>query len=204
MYYGVVGLGVYDDWEKCIQMVRGVRGARFRKFAHHHDALYFSQTGELWKFFADGRTVFTDGSCKPYGKGGVDSVGGVGIFFGHEDGRNTSEPFPPSLAPCTNQRAEIYGVIRGLELAGGGDCLVVTDSKYVVDAVNMWLVGWKKRKWANVKNSDLFTMLDRVIRERKCVTGVEHVRGHASVAGNVEADRLANEGTASCASLLEK
>lgn len=67
--------------------------------------------------------IFTDGACSNNGFEGA--VAGVGVWFGDGDGRNVSEGLPGSIQ--TNQRAEMMGVIRALEvvLQGGADVGVV-------------------------------------------------------------------------------
>lgn len=67
--------------------------------------------------------IFTDGACSNNGFEGA--VAGVGVWFGEGDGRNVSEGLPGSIQ--TNQRAEMMGVIRALEvvLQGGADVGVV-------------------------------------------------------------------------------
>ena len=40
--------------------------------------------------------------------------GGVGVYFGDNDPRNIGEPF--YLLPITNNRTEIYAVIKGIEM----------------------------------------------------------------------------------------
>lgn len=103
--------------------------------------------------------VWTDGSC--LGNGRVGAKAGVGVYFGPADVRNVSEPLEGSLQ--TNQRAELTAAIRAIQIIerdGGTAVEIKTDSKYMCDAMGSWIHNWRKRDFANVKNTDLFRTLD--------------------------------------------
>jgi ribonuclease HI len=98
----------------------------------------------------------------------------------------------------TNNRMELIAAIEALNaLKGARSVLLYTDSKYVMDGINQWLPGWKKRGWKTsakkpVKNQDLWQALDEAISRHEIKW--KWVRGHTGVAGNEEADALANRG----------
>ena len=109
-----------------------------------------------------------------------------------------SEPLPGS--PQTNQRAELSAVSIAIDKANGSQVLtIVTDSRYTVNCVTIWhqkwcLNGWKTAGGKPVENRDLIeTILRKVdLRQRDGKpTTFEWIKAHASLAGNVEADRLA-------------
>ena len=98
----------------------------------------------------------------------------------------------------TNNRMELKAAIEALNaLNGEREVRLYTDSKYVMDGINKWLPGWKKRGWktANrkpVKNQDLWLELDEAVAKHNVKWN--WVRGHTGVPGNEAADALANRG----------
>ena len=101
-------------------------------------------------------------------------------------------------ADSTNNRMEMTAVIKALTaLKGRQQVTLYTDSKYVLDGINKWIDGWKKRGWKTaakkpVKNQDLWEALDAA-REQHDIDW-KWVKGHAGIAGNEQADELANLG----------
>ncbi|MFN9952911.1 MAG: RNase H family protein, partial [bacterium] len=74
---------------------------------------------------------------------------------------------------------------------------LVTDSQYVKNGIETWLVGWKQKGWKTaagkpVANQDLWQRLDEA-RARHRVAW-HWVKGHAGHPDNERADALANQG----------
>ncbi len=98
----------------------------------------------------------------------------------------------------TNNRMEMTAAIEALNaLNGSRNVTLHTDSKYVMEGVNSWMDGWKQRGWKTadkkpVKNQDLWQVLDEAVARHEI--SWKWVRGHTGVAGNEEADALANRG----------
>lgn len=98
----------------------------------------------------------------------------------------------------TNNRMELRAAIEALNaLNGERSVTLYTDSKYVMDGINSWIIGWKKRGWktANrqpVKNKDLWQALDEAVGRHNIEW--KWVRGHTGDPGNEAADALANRG----------
>lgn len=126
--------------------------------------------------------VYTDGSC--IGNGQKNAKAGIGIYI-PDSGVRIGERLPGEQ---TNQRAEIYAVIRALEI-DPRDLEIHTDSMYVVKAMTEWIFNWKNNGYKKVKNKDLFVRLDDLMRGR----GIKfvHVRAHTGIVGNEIADQLA-------------
>lgn len=87
---------------------------------------------------------------------------------------------------------ELLAVIIGLESVTNKDLEVhvFSDSKYVVDAINLkWLFGWHKKGFAGKANPDLWMRFLRIYNP------VKHkffwVKGHASNVENNRCDELA-------------
>ena len=135
-------------------------------------------------------TVYTDGACR--GNPGPGGWGAILIARGKE-----RELWGGDSA-TTNNRMELSAVIRALE-ALKRRCRVTlyTDSKYVIQGIEDWMPGWKKRDWKTadrkpVKNRDLWEALDALTASHDITW--HWVKGHAGDAGNERADALANRG----------
>jgi len=134
--------------------------------------------------------VFTDGACR-----GNPGPGGWGVILrckGQEKELFGGEP------ETTNNRMELMAAIMALEsLNRSCEVALTTDSKYVLQGITEWIVGWKKRGWKNsakqpVKNVDLWQRLDEV--NSKHQVKWHWVRGHSGHDENERADALANRG----------
>jgi ribonuclease HI len=87
---------------------------------------------------------------------------------------------------------ELRGVIEGLKaLKEPCRVEVVSDSSYVVKAINEWLSGWIKRDFKKVKNVELWQEYLRVSAPHE-VHGV-WVRGHAGHEENERCDEIARK-----------
>jgi ribonuclease HI len=134
--------------------------------------------------------IYTDGACR-----GNPGPGGWGVLLIYEGIKKT---LYGGAQDTTNNRMEMQAVIEALK-ALKSDCEVslYTDSKYVMDGINKWLPGWKKRNWQTsnkkpVKNRDLWEILDIATQSYKIEW--HWVKGHTGNPGNEKADSLANRG----------
>ena len=95
----------------------------------------------------------------------------------------------------TNNRMELRAVLEALEgLPAAAGVEVVSDSRYVVDALSKWIHGWRKKNWMTaqgtpVLNRDLIEALDA--RTRALRIRYTWVRGHAGHPLNELVDALA-------------
>ena len=132
--------------------------------------------------------IYTDGACS-----GNPGPGGYGVILrwnGHEKELSGGE------ASTTNNRMELMGVITALE-ALKEPCSVelYTDSKYIVDAVNLgwakrWRAsGWKKNKTEQAKNPDLWERVLKLLEYHE--VKFFWVKGHAQNSFNNRCDELA-------------
>lgn len=132
--------------------------------------------------------IYTDGACK--GNPGVGGWGAV-IFY-----KNKSKKIYGYEENTTNNRMEITAAIKALSLfQEKSNVTIYTDSKYLMDGINSWLLKWKTNNWKtankkDVKNIDLWKKID----ELNLLHNVEWkwVKGHSGDTGNDIADELAN------------
>lgn len=130
-------------------------------------------------------TLFTDGSAR--GNPGPGGYGAILRYGDHE--RELSQGFRRT----TNNRMELLAVIVGLEAVKRPEIpiLVVSDSKYVVDAVEKgWVFNWEKKPdFARKANPDLWRRFLLIYAQRK--VSFKWVKGHAGHAENERCDELA-------------
>ncbi|TVY51975.1 Ribonuclease H, partial [Lachnellula suecica] len=115
---------------------------------------------------------------------------------------NVSEPLEGS--PQTNQRAELTGIQRALEIAPLDRPMeIITDSSYSINCSTTWYINWQKNGWKSstgqpVTNKDLVVKIRKLIDKRNAA-GVETeftwIKGHNDDPGNVAADLLAVAGS---------
>jgi len=131
-------------------------------------------------------SIYTDGSSL-----GNPGPGGYCAILEYEsNGGIHKKTVSGGEANTTNNRMELKAAIEGLK-ALKNDCIVdiITDSKYVSDAINGWLEGWIKKGFKNVKNPDLWAEYIETAKNHK-VRGV-WVRGHNGHPQNEECDQVA-------------
>lgn len=129
-------------------------------------------------------TIYTDGSAK-----GNPGRGGYGIVL--SAGKHYKE-ISQGFRHTTNNRMELLAVIVGLESLKkpGYEVLVVSDSKYVVDAVSKkWVFNWRKKNFKGKKNQDLWKRFLKVYPKHN--VSFRWIKGHAGHAQNEICDQLA-------------
>lgn len=128
--------------------------------------------------------IYTDGSSR--GNPGPGGYGTILVYKGKE--KEISEGFRLT----TNNRMELLSVIKGLEALKTTEIPVkiYSDSKYVVDAINLkWVYGWIKTQFKKKKNQDLWLRW-YAIQKKFNVTYI-WVKGHAGHHFNERCDQLA-------------
>jgi ribonuclease HI len=141
--------------------------------------------------------LYTDGACS-----GNPGPGGWGTVAYFDDG--SCHEFGGRDGATTNNRMEMQAAISALQFFVSTNqnhqCVLYTDSEYLIKGITQWVKGWKKKGWKTaagkpVLNQDLWELLDNLDRQVQAQTKVpvswQHVRGHSGNAGNERCDTIA-------------
>jgi ribonuclease HI len=141
--------------------------------------------------------LYTDGACS-----GNPGPGGWAAVAYFDDG--TCHELGGRDRATTNNRMEMQAAISALEFfvsaARSEQCVLYTDSEYLIKGITQWVKGWKKKGWKTaagkpVLNQDLWETLDNLDRQVQSLTKApvswQHVRGHSGNAGNERCDTIA-------------
>lgn len=155
--------------------------------------------------------LYVDGACR--GNGQVaDAPSGIGVVLLIPDKQPIYLKEKLNFNPNTNNKAEIFAVIRGLELLFEyyspfdknefvkDKLTIYSDSAYMINGITNWINGWRANNWMNskkelVKNKELWEYLDKRIHFFEQDFDIEFVKvkGHSGNKWNEKCDRLANE-----------
>ena len=130
--------------------------------------------------------IYTDGAAK-----GNPGNGGYGVVM-EMVGTPYRKEFYEGFRYTTNNRMELLAVIVGLEKLKqlNMKVLVVSDSKYVVDAVEKkWVFGWEKKNFTGKKNPDLWMRFLKIYRKHQ--VDFKWIKGHNNHPQNERCDQLA-------------
>ena len=130
--------------------------------------------------------IYTDGSAL-----GNPGPGGYGIII-EWVGKGYIKEFSRGFKYTTNNRMELWAVIDGLEKLKKKpmDVLVISDSKYVIEAVDKkWVFGWQKKNFKGKKNPDLWKRFLKIYPQHN--VQFQWVKGHNDHPQNERCDQLA-------------
>lgn len=137
--------------------------------------------------------IFTDGGCDPNpGKAGS----GIAVY---RDDVLTELWFGLFNPVGTNNTAELNALHQALMMAKDDigkskSVAIFCDSKYSIQCVTQWAVGWEKKGWkkktGEIKNLDLIKEMFSLYQSISSKVQVLHVNGHVGVEGNELADRM--------------
>jgi ribonuclease HI len=132
--------------------------------------------------------IYTDGAAK-----GNPGPGGYGVVM-EWAGKAYRKELSGGFRRTTNNRMELLAVIIALETLKKDklNVLVVSDSKYVVDAVEKgWVFGWEKKYFKDRKNPDLWIRFLKIYRKHQ--VRFKWIKGHNQHPQNERCDALAVE-----------
>lgn len=130
--------------------------------------------------------IYTDGSAL-----GNPGPGGYGIII-EWVGKGYIKEFSRGFKYTTNNRMELWAVIDALEKLKKKpmDVLVISDSKYVIEAVdNKWVFRWQKKNFKGKKNPDLWKRFLKIYPQHN--VQFQWVKGHNDHPQNERCDQLA-------------
>ena len=111
--------------------------------------------------------IYTDGACS-----GNPGIGGWGVVILDN---NKEILLNGGDQHTTNNKMELTAAIKALEyFETKKDLTIYTDSKYVKDGIDSWIINWKKNGWKTstkkiVKNKELWMQLDNLINNESGV-----------------------------------
>lgn len=131
-----------------------------------------------------------DGACS-----GNPGPGGWGALLRFEDG--SVREFGGADPATTNNRMELTAALAVLQLLRDlprhPELVIHTDSRYLIDGLERWIHGWKRKGWRTasggpVLNRDLWEELDAA---RLADVRLRHVKGHSGDPDNERCDAIA-------------
>ena len=134
--------------------------------------------------------IYTDGSCL-----GNPGPGGWAFIIKYRNG-NIKE-FSGSEKYTTNNKMELTAAIKAIKYFKKKIIInIYTDSKYLKDGITIWIKKWKLNGWKtsnkkNVKNSDLWKLLEEKIHNHEMHW--TWIKGHNENILNEKADMLAKK-----------
>ena len=134
--------------------------------------------------------VYTDGACS-----GNPGIGGWGVVIIINNNKTIN--LNGGLINTTNNQMELTAAIEALKYFKKKSILnLFTDSKYVKEGIETWIINWKKNEWKTaskkpVKNKELWIKLDKQIVRH--TVHWQWVKGHAGNEYNEKADYLAKK-----------
>lgn len=134
--------------------------------------------------------AWTDGGCR-----GNPGLGGWGVVLVHKASGTTLQA-RGGEPDSTNNRMELTAIREALaSLQRPARLELRTDSRFAIDALTRWRIGWKRRGWRKASGEppahvELFVELDSLLNRHDVV--FTWVPGHAGEPGNERADQLCN------------
>ena len=131
--------------------------------------------------------IYTDGACS-----GNPGIGGWGVVILVD---SEEIELKGGDHNTTNNKMELTAAIKALEyFEQRKDLIIYTDSKYVKDGIESWIINWKQNGWKTstkkpVKNKEMWIALDDLIKKHNI--NWKWVKGHAGDKYNEKADYLA-------------
>jgi ribonuclease HI len=165
-------------------------------------------TNGLNKKYLNTLKIYCDGSCLNNGKSDYSQQAlGIGVHFPSHCEFDISKGFHKEPnTKLTNNQAELLAALFSLKQASKiieqypetyKKIVIHTDSKYVVQGMNVWSIKWVKNNWKN-SNDNVVVNKDRfleIMKEREKLKEIKviwkHVKGHDGDSFNETAHKLA-------------
>lgn len=137
--------------------------------------------------------IWTDGSSR-----GNPGPGGYGVIILQDN--KVIYKYNEQEENITNNQAEIKAVLHAFEIAdniySNEDCIIHSDSSYVVNICNNWIFTWSRNNWINskqkpIENIELIQSLYKYISKDFFNCQVIKTSGHSNIIENELSDALA-------------
>ena len=139
--------------------------------------------------------IYTDGAVSN-NQDSRRSVGGIGVFFGFRCPFNLAEKFLE--APVTNQRAELWAIIRAFQIIIQQRLHCHSEIRIVIYSDSMYAINIITKQWRAQENLDLTNIAWQLLKQIPNLE-LKHIRAHTRKddihsQGNAMADELARQG----------
>ena len=142
--------------------------------------------------------IYTDGSCS-----GNPGPGGSAFLVVKQGEIVYNRLF--SFKSTTNNFCELFAVLEAIRYAIDNniiECQILSDSKYVVNGINEWMLKWIDNNWKGssgheIKNVDIWKNVSLLWGISKSLTNISihYVKGHSTDEFNKIVDKMAKEAT---------
>ena len=137
--------------------------------------------------------IYTDGACRGNNKQGNHPGGWGCIIVVNNELTMKKTGFNPET---TNNQMELMGFLNGLKLNidKTSECIIYSDSQYVIKGVTEWRQGWIRKNFKDIKNIELWHQL---YAEWDKYTNIkaQWVKAHNGHKWNEIVDKLAVDGS---------
>ena len=214
-------VGIYNFWNDCKEQILGFSGAQYKKFDNEKDAeeyiLNISSTSceifeNIYNKFNLNEVnyfVYTDGSC--FNNGELNSISGIGIFFGINNKKNTSKVIIDknnnnnnnnnNNIKHTNNTAELNAIIEAHDLIKDDlnnniKICIFTDSEYSIKCATSYGQKCNNNNWEkNIPNKKLVKQIYEIYNNNPNLL-LKYIKAHTNKKdihsiGNANADKLA-------------
>jgi ribonuclease HI len=136
--------------------------------------------------------IYTDGACRLNNLvGNQPGSWAVNILKNNK----LTDSFGGYEKSTTNNQMELMAILNALQYVEHNnikdEVIIYSDSAYCINAINMWMDGWNKRNWKNVKNLEILKLI-YILKNKLNNIKYIHIRGHSGNYGNELADKLCN------------
>lgn len=136
--------------------------------------------------------IYTDGACRSNNRPGRQLGSWAVIILKNNE---TKDSFGGYEKLTTNNQMELTAILQALQYIEhnnlNDEITIYSDSAYCINSINLWMDGWNKRNWTNVKNVELLKPIF-LLKNKLNNVKYNHIRGHNGNHGNELADKLCN------------
>lgn len=193
--------GVYKTWSECEEQTKGFKGAIFKSFATHGEALTFVSPGMFNELSVKGDqcVIYTDGSHqrgkKYLGIGAYCQYQGAEYKMSLQCDDKMLSSYGISESACSNPTSEFLAVAEVLRelnrstLPFRSDIMIIFMNDYIGPA--NWISGNWKANESHIQQ--ILKECHILIKKINVPVQFQHVKGHSGNYGNDQADKLASD-----------